>query len=91
MDDKHTPGPWQPDGLDVHTGDSLIARCNEGWNQPGFERQAEANARLIAAAPTLLEALRGALPALAHEMGEQHPVTVSTRAAINLATTGEES
>ena len=55
----HTPGPWQIDdctpgestGLrfEVGTKDSVIARTTDGW------KEAHANARLIAAAPELLE------------------------------------
>tara|TARA_R100001230_G_C5653275_1_gene158226 strand:- start:432 stop:770 length:339 start_codon:yes stop_codon:yes gene_type:complete len=55
----HTPGPWQIEdctpgestGLrfEVGTKDSVIARTTDGW------KEAHANARLIAAAPELLE------------------------------------
>ena len=55
----HTPGPWQIEdcttgestGLrfEVGTEDSVIARTTDGW------KEARANARLIAAAPELLE------------------------------------
>jgi hypothetical protein len=55
----HTPGPWQIEdctpgestGLrfEVGTKDSVIARTTDGW------KEARANARLIAAAPELLE------------------------------------
>jgi len=54
-----TPGPWQIEdctpgestGLrfEVGTKDSVIARTTDGW------KEARANARLIAAAPELLE------------------------------------
>jgi hypothetical protein len=54
-----TPGPWQIEdctpgestGLrfEVATKDSVIARTTDGW------KEAHANARLIAAAPDLLE------------------------------------
>lgn len=54
-----TPGPWQIEdctpgestGLrfEVGTKDSVIARTTDGW------KEAHANARLIAAAPELLE------------------------------------
>ena len=60
--EKHatfTPGPWQIEdctpgestGLrfEVGTKDSVIARTTDGW------KEAHANARLIAAAPELLE------------------------------------
>ena len=73
MGDKHTPGPWHHhNGEQVHA-DYINAHGNrhhhivatvaahlEGKEHPAgipFEFNAEANARLIAAAPDLLEAL----------------------------------
>lgn len=52
---KHTPGPWRVDAhMNVMYRDGLVAfPCISG----GFPQ--EANARLIAAAPELLEALIG--------------------------------
>lgn len=62
---KHTPGPWETDRNNVHTGQiATIHHClNNDWvevwspNWPMDEAEQEANARLIAAAPELLEAL----------------------------------
>jgi hypothetical protein len=57
---KHTPGPWNqapysPTDV-VANGDTMVAMAREGLN--GIERdKAIANARLIAAAPDLLDAL----------------------------------
>jgi hypothetical protein len=50
-----TPGPWSLDADDcsVHVGDLIIADC--AWGNP---EAALANARLIAAAPAMLAALR---------------------------------
>lgn len=72
MSAKHTPGPWtaQNDGRD-------IINIQHSNNDPGaismtlakvtarmtWRSQAEANARLIAAAPKLLEALKRFLDA----------------------------
>jgi hypothetical protein len=58
--DKHTPGPWdahgtmvlQRGGVELH-----IAYCRQADDTP-LTQNAEANARLIAAAPTLLDALQ---------------------------------
>lgn len=71
----HTPGPWQIDdctpgestGLrfEVGTKDSVIARTTDGW------KEAHANARLIAAAPAMYEALREIL----HEADYLLPTT----------------
>lgn len=56
---SHTPGPWYVAGLN-----SLAVMAGERPDQDvvchidgGFEKQYDANARLIAAAPELLEAL----------------------------------
>ncbi|WP_336057348.1 hypothetical protein [Nitratireductor sp. CH_MIT9313-5] len=68
---KHTPGPWVASkfGFQVLTGDSWNSICElkgsaewedgRGTYEPQYEGQnREANARLIAAAPDLLEALK---------------------------------
>lgn len=63
---SHTPGPWQVDFVDGVDGvyaaaDKRICQVNEvdivGWNAR-FRDESEANAKLIAAAPELLEALQ---------------------------------
>ena len=76
MSDRHTQGPWHvgmesdwsidTDGENsfVHIGPNYgdpvaIAVVGSAWDQ---DDELEANARLIAAAPDLLEALRLALP-----------------------------
>lgn len=52
---KHTPGPWMVGHFnDVRTRDGYRSLANVSSY---FELPAEANARLIAAAPELLEAL----------------------------------
>lgn len=55
----HTPGPWDVDGRDIfcrlHSGSSIkvvVAKV------AGSDDEADANARLIAAAPEMLEALQ---------------------------------
>jgi len=63
---KHTSGPWSVDQLDdngqrVVRGEHIeIATC---WHHcvGSIEKEMEANAHLIAAAPDLLDALRDAL------------------------------
>jgi hypothetical protein len=64
---KHTPGPWEvyyPDitgcGLGIDTADSKtsIVVFDDEAGVYGAGEQDEANARLIAAAPELLEALQ---------------------------------
>lgn len=63
---KGTPGPWEVDRNNVHTGQiATIHHCiGNDWveiwspNWPDSEETQEANANLIAAAPDLLEALQ---------------------------------
>lgn len=61
---KHTPGPWVAHSLMVSEAGQPISRgrdichCGIGMRPPSDSRQAMANARLIAAAPELLEALQ---------------------------------
>ena len=58
---KHTPGPWAIESggdiiQDAEPCFPLVAHC---FDTPGFaDGEAEANARLMAAAPDLLAALR---------------------------------
>ncbi|HBO5316114.1 TPA: hypothetical protein L4W78_005920 [Pseudomonas aeruginosa] len=66
---SHTPGPWNVDFIDgvdgvFAAGDKRICQVNEvdivGWNVR-FRDESEANGRLIAAAPELLDALEDAV------------------------------
>lgn len=58
---KHTKGPWQAIGLSIHTNRNRGKGSPETWVavvKPGRADEVEsADARLIAAAPDLLEAL----------------------------------
>ncbi len=65
MTSKHTPGPWRVVGGTQVTGRDVICntadlddprQSNEAW-----VAEMQANARLIAAAPDLADALRAAL------------------------------
>jgi hypothetical protein len=71
---KHTPGPWKletesrsPDGSELVITDSdggyTIALCRSATGIPDAD-EAEANAKLIAAAPALAEALEKAADTL---------------------------
>jgi len=93
---KHTPGPWQTDQAEhdapyqdirIHAGKGSIC-CVWIDDAPLHDYNAEqrANARLIAAAPELLEALRWTARALHAE----HPAAIKARAAIAKAT-GEQT
>lgn len=60
---KWTPGPWKVGPVDdtvVTAADgSVVAEIDGDYNQPETWRIMEANARLIATAPELYEALEG--------------------------------
>ena len=54
----HTPGPWQCDGVEVQTlQGGAVVDCTSGYDLMAYN-EACANARLIAAAPDLLAALK---------------------------------
>lgn len=77
----HTPGPWIVAGEAGNTGEAFVIESDERtvcWTADSTEEEWEerggalgtdedrANARLIAAAPELLEALREAAAIVAH-------------------------
>lgn len=73
MSTKHTRGPWSfiasPNRwsvLQVGSSGRWVIAGGTAWAIPGLQSEAEANARLIAAAPDLLEALREARVLLVH-------------------------
>lgn len=69
MTTSHTPGPWVRDsgsgfGCDVRAKNGRKVAATWGINngdphRPAYRAECDANARLIAAAPDLLEALEG--------------------------------
>jgi len=86
---KHTPGPWvatHANGNDfiVKAGDiEVVAGCG-CYGSPYMRGNPDADARLIAAAPDLLEALQGVLRVADRATDEFD----AARAAIAKATTG---
>lgn len=68
---KHTPGPWKASGTSVYaeTGREIIFGAYNMWLGEIEERKA--NARLIAAAPELLEALESTAAALAEIQNQE--------------------
>lgn len=54
MDAKHTKGPWEAEQCAIHTPNFIVAYVDGPANNI---KEAQANARLIASAPELLEAL----------------------------------
>ena len=95
---KHTPGPWHVAGVSVTSADGLHVCDVNGYG--ATDETKRANAALIAAAPDMLEALRGLLAErYALEEPEQFdaagnwtsdsPASEKARAAIRKAT-GEQ-
>lgn len=87
---KHTPGPWDlldgDNGYEITSGNIIIAQVTD---EP-CATQEDANARLIAAAPDLLEALEMADAALSGANMDMKAVERKTRAAIAKAKGGVE-
>ena len=86
--DKHTPGPWHYGG---HTNiyayyqrellHSRVVACVPAAEVDGGKKERQANARLIAAAPDLLDALNRVM----QEWNERKHLTLATRQAIDAA------
>jgi len=78
---SHTPGPWKADDKGKAVFIPLRAHhCEQLGIQVGFvswedDKESLANARLIAAAPELLEALKLALPLI--WFGKEHDAIVA--------------
>ena len=87
---QHTPGPWYVVGEDCE-GRQIIASGNPEDNRATVIAQTficdeeQANARLIAAAPDLLEALEQALTMLHDVYNKDTPSIARLRATINKA------
>ena len=94
---KHTLGPWEvSEGYpsDIWHVDMpsrgysvVVSRAEEDWDMAVEEVQA--NARLIAAAPDLLDALENMIDACEHWEDQDDPVLVAARGAIAKAQGGE--
>jgi len=86
---KHTPGPWKAH-QDPYAKIWLVDMGNEKWRQ--FYKQqtifTEGNAKLIAAAPELLEVIQDFLAA--KNKDEMHHAMVRMEEAIAKATQGGE-
>lgn len=84
---KHTPGPWRVGPVDdtrvEDASGNEVAQIDGDYNQPDTWPVMEANARLIAAAPDLLEA---AMAAESTGLLEHGGIAAMLRAAIAKAT-----
>ena len=86
---KHADGPWSVvpygdgDSLVIHSDDEnrVCFMATHGGSRASWER-IQANAALIAAAPTLYEALTRLLPYFEGEHAHDHPDSVFARAAL---------
>jgi hypothetical protein len=107
MSAQHTPGPWYADSrgdiwrrnpIDLYrdgggvAGDKPLATAHKGWHDEGcVGYPVVANARLIAAAPELLQALAGLMDACGVLRGTpagDTPAEARARAAYAKATGG---
>ena len=88
---KHTPGPWKID-YGYNRSINFIGPCvPDQYAGSSWLRVTEANARLIAAAPELLDALKGMLEVFGDEFGMGNSsVCDDARAAITKATRSEQ-
>ena len=98
MSNKHTPGPWFAEDLIEGTDQEFIGVSSDNvnniadvWAIDTTQEQCQANARLIAAAPELLEALRSAHHMLTRDYIDPAKMAVVYKCseAIELAT-GED-
>lgn len=95
---KHTPGPWEAIGNLVRSPMAkekgfgvMLAECADRWFLKVNSEEAAANARLMAAAPELLEATKWCV-ALCEEIGKDAMATnayAASIAAIAKATGGQ--
>ena len=86
MTTKHTPGPWHiANGVQIRSNRDQIAKI---WMMRDGEGRA--NARLIASAPDLLEALIELADCGAEAWGEDRPCVKWARVVIAKAT-GEQT
>lgn len=68
---KHTPGPWKSALAVVSNAPSIYVITNGKWGAPNLAQvYDEADARLIAAAPEMLEALKVADIHISHRQGD---------------------
>jgi hypothetical protein len=86
MNAQHTPGPWKvredyAGSMSVVSHDHFLARVG-----PPNTEQSAANARLIAAAPDLLEALREFVESFEGCYADGEPAMIKAQAAIAKAT-----
>jgi hypothetical protein len=92
----HTPGPWEAIGnlvrspMDKESGSGvMLAECADRWFLKVNSDEAKANARLIAAAPELLEALQNLLAVAGVRIDDPRIVQFDAARAAVAKATGE--
>lgn len=103
MKARHTPGPWSfiasPNCwsvLQVGSSGRWVIAGGTAWAIPGRQSEAEANARLIAAAPDMLDALISCFTYLSFipesaAGGDDDAVMLAKRARAAIAKATEEA
>jgi hypothetical protein len=89
MSAGHIPGPWTANASGLITAGPRGLHIAQAA-QTGLGYAADHNARLIAAAPQLLDALRALYPIAARQLAGAHdgaPILAAARAAIEAAET----
>jgi hypothetical protein len=92
MSTKHTPGPWEivpaDKQIQIHAKGFKGSLALIDWS----DERANADARLIAAAPELLDQCKDALTFMLEmvPLPKDHPRCMALRAAIAKATGGEQ-
>jgi len=69
---KHTPGPWTAHGCTLYAGPNRVAQTWDVEHDGLPTSEMVANAKLIAAAPELLDALKWALEQIADDLDPNH-------------------
>ena len=69
---SHTPGPWTAHGCTLYAGSDRIAQTWDAEYDGLPTSEMEANAKLAAAAPQLLEALKWALAQISDDLDLDH-------------------
>jgi hypothetical protein len=69
---SHTPGPWTAHGCTLYAGPNRIAQTWDAEYDGLPTPEMEANAKLAAAAPQLLEALTWALAQISDDLDLDH-------------------
>lgn len=64
---QHTPGPWQIQGEEIHSAEYVLGAVYGIDDYSEEDTEADANARLIAAAPELLQACQELIRAYVEE------------------------